>query len=85
MKKILCVCALMVGMVVSMCGCNKQIIDLNYKFNYAYIQLQDGTVIQGEVDSWTDYEDGDQLQIKMGGKTYLVHSMNCTLIYDPRL
>ena len=85
MKKILCVCALMVGMVVSMCGCNKQIIDLNYKFNYAYIQLQDGTVIQGEVDSWTNYEDGDQLQIKMGGKTYLVHSMNCTLIYDPRL
>ena len=68
-----------------MCGCNKQIIDLNYKFNYAYIQLQDGTVIQGEVDSWTDYEDGDQLQIKMGGKTYLVHSMNCTLIYDPSL
>lgn len=85
MKKILCICALTIGMALSMCGCNKQIIDLNYKFNYAYIQLQDGTVIQGEVDSWTDYEDGDQLQIKMGGKTYLVHSMNCTLIYDPSL
>ena len=70
-------CILLTG-----CG-NKDWIDFgNNTFNYAYIQLQDGTVVQGKVQSWTDYE-GEQLQIKMNGKTYLTSSFNCTLVYDP--
>ena len=56
----------------------------NNKFNYAYIQLQDGTVVQGKVDSWKDYEDEEQLQVKINGVLYLTNSFNCTLIYDPK-
>lgn len=86
-NKKLAVIVIILGMVagVASCvtSCNKDLLDLTYKYNYCYIQLQDGTVIQGEVEGWTDYEDGDQLQIRMNGKTYLVHSVNCTLIYDP--
>lgn len=78
MKKILC--TLMLAMCLILSACNKQIFDTTYKFDYAYILLQDGTVIQGEVDSWTDFEDGDQLQIVINGDTYLVHSSNATLI-----
>ena len=34
-----------------------------------------------EIDSWADFEDGDQLQItSKDGVSYLVHSTNCTLI-----
>ena len=78
MKKILC--ALVLVMCVVLSACNKQILDLTYEFDYAYILLQDGTVIHGEVSSWKDFEDGDQLQIVINGDTYLVHSCNATLI-----
>lgn len=76
---------ILISMIILFAGlfsaCNKQILDLTYEFNYAYVKLQDGTVIQGEVSSWRDYEDGDQLQITFeNGDTYLVHSCNATLI-----
>lgn len=38
-------------------------------------KLPDGTIVQGKVDNWTDYE-GDQLQITIDGTTYLVHAAN---------
>lgn len=84
MKKCILLVAL-IGLIALCGGCNKDIIDITYKYNYAYIYLQNGEIIQGEVEGWTDYEDGDQLQIRIDGKTYLVHSINCTLIYDPSL
>lgn len=82
-NKKLAIVAIIIGMVAGIAGCNKQLVDLNYKFNYCYIYLQNGEVISGKVDSWTDFADGDQLQVKINGVTYLVHSSNCTLIYDP--
>lgn len=62
-------------------GCNMNVIDLTYSYNYAYIKLQNGEVIEGPVSSWRDYEDGDQLQVTIDGVTYLVHASNCTLVY----
>lgn len=70
---------------VILTGCNKQVIDLTYNFNYAYIILPNNTVVQGKVESWTDYQDGDQLQVKIDGVTYLVHSSDCVLVSDPNL
>lgn len=61
-------------------GCNKQVFDTTFKYNRAIIQLPNGTVIDGKVQSWTDFEDGDQIQVKVDGKTYLVHSSNVVLI-----
>ena len=63
-------------------GCNKQMVDLTYSYEYAIIGLPNGEVVEGRVSSWTDYEDGDQLQVKIDGKTYLVHSSNVVLISD---
>ncbi len=59
-------------------GCNKQVIDLTYEYSQAQIKMPDGTVIEGKVDSWNDYE-GDQLQVKINGTTYLAHSSNVVL------
>ena len=61
-------------------GCNKQMVDLTYSYEYAVIGLPNGETVEGKVSSWTDYEDGDQLQVKIDGKTYLVHSSNVVLI-----
>ena len=82
MKKLL---ALMLVVIVVLStallsGCNKQMVDLTYSYEYAIIALPNGEVVEGKVSSWTDYEDGDQLQVKINGKTYLVHSSNVVLI-----
>ena len=79
MKKIFAfiLCAIMLT------GCNRQIVDLNYKFDKAIIDLGNGQMITVEVASWIDYENSDQLQIKSkDGKTYLVHSSDCILINE---
>ena len=59
---------------------NKQIVDLTYAYDYAIILMPDGTVVKGKVQSWTDFEDGDQIQVKIDGKVYLTHSVNVVLI-----
>jgi len=68
--------------VLLLAGCNKQLVDLTYSYEYAIIALPNGEVVEGKVTSWTDFEDGDQLQIKIDGKTYLVHSSNVVLISE---
>ena len=84
MKKIIAVAlavVLVAGLLV-LAGCNKQMVDLTYSYEYAIIGLPNGEVVEGKVSSWTDFEDGDQIQVKIDGKTYLVHSSNVVLISD---
>ena len=78
MKKIL-IALLLAAIVLAMTGCNRQIFDTTFTFNKAIIRLQDGTIVTGTIQSWKDYE-GEQLQIKIDGVTYLVHSSNVTMI-----
>ena len=82
MKKVIAV-LLAVIVLLTVCllsACNKQMVDLTYSYEYAIIGLPNGETVEGRVSSWTDYEDGDQLQVKIDGKTYLVHSSNVVLI-----
>lgn len=72
----------LIGSFVVGCG-NKTFFDTTYTFDYAIISLPNGEVVEGEIKEWCDYEDGDQLQIKMkDGSTYLVHAEDCVLIAD---
>ena len=82
MKKLiaLLITIIVVLSVLVLSGCNKQMVDLTYSYEYAIIGLPNGETVEGKVSSWTDYEDGDQLQVKIEGKTYLVHSSNVVLI-----
>ena len=70
------------GCILNSCTClgNKQTFDFNYNFNYAIIELPNGKVVEGDIDRWTDYDDGDQIQVTISGVTYLVHSSDCVLI-----
>lgn len=81
MKKIF-VAAASIAMILSMTGCNRQIIDTTFSYNRAIVHLPDGTVVDGKVQSWKDYEDGDQIQVKIDGVTYLVDCMNIVLISE---
>ena len=73
---------LIAALVLVLVGCNKQMVDLTYSYERAILSLPNGEVIEGKVSSWTDFEDGDQIQVKIDGKTYLVHSTNIVLISD---
>ena len=81
MKKII-VLILVLAALLTFTACNKQMVDLTYSYEYAIIGLPNGEVVEGKVTSWTDFEDGDQIQVKIDGKTYLVHSSNIVLISD---
>ena len=49
-------------------------------YNYAIIKLQNGDVVEGPIDKWRDFEDGEQLEVTIEGVVYLTSSFNCTLI-----
>lgn len=81
MKKIITV-SLIIGILLCVVSCNMQIVDTTYKYDKAIIHLPNGEVVEGKVDSWRDYADGDQIQVKINGDTYLVHSSNIVLIAE---
>lgn len=73
---------LLISAALVLTACNKQMVDLTYSYERAVLSLPNGEVIEGKVSSWTDFEDGDQIQVRIDGKTYLVHSSNIVLISD---
>lgn len=81
-KKILGIIAA-TGLVIGLSGCNYQMVDTTFNFDRAIIDLRNGEVIEVNIKSWKDYEDGEQIQITAeDGTTYLTSSFNCTLIKD---
>lgn len=80
MKKRIIAIIMLLIICLSLCSCNRQIIDTNWSFDYAYICLGNGTVVEGKVDSWKDWDDSDMIQVKIDGKTYYTHSNNVVLI-----
>lgn len=81
--KIYVVVSIIIAIIMAICltGCNKQFIDLNYAYNYAIIALPNGEVKEGHIKSWTDYEDGEQLQVTFkNGDVHLTSSYRCELI-----
>lgn len=85
MNKKLLAAILALGMALSLAGCgNRQMIDLTYSYKYTIISLPNGEIVEGKVDSWKDFEDGDQLQITVDGVTYLVHATDAVLITEER-
>lgn len=84
MKKKLFAAILVLGMALSLAGCNRQMIDLTYSYKYAIISLPNGEIVEGKVDSWRDFEDGDQLQITVNGVTYLVHATDAVLMTEEK-
>ena len=83
MIKRIALAVLLVVMVFALCACgNRDMWDTVHTFDRVIVQLADGSVIEGKCQNWRDYENSDMMQVKVGDKTYLVHSTNCTLIAD---
>lgn len=79
--------AVLIAMVmISLYARNKDMWDTNYTFDAAICYSDfDGDGVGEwktfEINDWTDYSDGDSIQIKTkDGDVYLFHASNCTLI-----
>lgn len=71
---------------VLMLGCtgcgNKDLFDTVFTYNTAIISMPNGEVVEGTVTGWCDYDNSDQIQVCIDGKTYLVHSEDIVLIAE---
>lgn len=84
MKKIALVAMLLVcALLLASCG-NRDYFDTVRTYHEAMIGMPDGTIVHGAVQNWRDYEDGDQIQVKIDGVTYLVHSEDIVLMNNPK-
>ena len=75
------VAALLVGIVGYFALGNKQLVDFNQRFNYAYVCWPNGACRKVKLISWKDFE-GEQIQITTEEGTYVFHSSNCVLAYE---
>ena len=76
MKKIACL-VLILALTLALTACqvgNRQVgWDTTQTFTYAILELGNGELIEGAVESWRDFEDSDVVQFTMNGVTYLTH------------
>ena len=83
MKRVVLLVIFLVIILVSCTGCyNKQLFDMTYHYDRAIVKLPNGEIVEGRVSSWTDFEDGDSIQVKIDGKMYLIHISNVCLISE---
>ncbi len=73
--------ALIAALILIACG-NYQTVDTVWHFDYAVISLPNGATVEGAVSSWKDFENSDQIQVTIGGITYLVHSSDVALMAE---
>ncbi len=77
MKKTIILIAVL---VIFLSGCNVQIIDTTWKYDKAYINVGNETIIC-EVSSWKDYENSDMIQVRCkDGRSFLGHSSAIILV-----
>lgn len=82
MKKIAIV-ILIIALCLTLTACkigNRKIcFDTTQTFRWAIIQMGNGELIEGPVDSWRDFDESDAVQITINGVTYLTHYANAIL------
>ncbi len=82
MKKVICLLLILV-IIFGLCACgNRQLIDTTYSYEYAYVALPGGKVVEGKISSWKDWDGSDTVQVVIDGKTYLTHYSNIVLVSE---
>jgi len=83
MKKTIAIIVLMLIFALCLTGCqigNRKIgFDTTQTFHWAIVQLGNGELIEGSVDSWRDFSESDVVQVTVKGNTYLTHYSNVIL------
>lgn len=80
MKKLFILLIAALLLCATLAGCNQQLMDTTWKFDYAYISLPNGECVEGKVQSWADFENSDEVQIVIDGCTYLTHYSRVVMV-----
>ena len=76
MKKKILIVSLLLSLIISGCGYNKQIVDLNYRFNKAVLIMGNETK-EYSIKKWNDYPDSDIVQfVTSNGEVIYTHASN---------
>ena len=67
-KIVIVALAVMIATAGLLSGCNKQMLDLTYSYERAILSLPNGEIVEGKVQSWKDFDDGDQIQVKISAR-----------------
>ena len=78
MRKFIASVVVGIGLLASLTACNKQVVDMTYSYSWAQFRMPDGTIVEGKVNSWKDYE-GEPVHVTIHGPTYLVSSINLVM------
>ena len=69
------------GAALLLAGCgNMAVVDTTWNFKYAKIAMSDGSVIEGPVELWKDYENSDAVMVKINGVWHYTHLANVDLM-----
>lgn len=73
--------AAIIAALFALSGCgNYKFWDTTYTFNKAICEFPGGKIREFDISTWTDYGDGEQIQITdKDGNTYLVSANYCVL------
>ena len=67
-------------LIMTLCGCNYKVVDLKYNFKKVHV-CETGKCYR--IDNWRDYENSDQVQVKIEGYgTCVFHSNQIILVED---
>lgn len=81
--KLITMSILLVFLTTLLSGCNKDIKQMDSKFDKVIIKLPNGEIVEGEVEEWDTSNAKDMVKVKIkGGKTYLGNSKNIVLYND---
>lgn len=78
MKKVL-----LLGLLLTLTGCNRACIDTHYTYDKAVVKMPDGSIETIDVKSWSDYDKSDSVAIvTTDGKMIYTHLSNVMLYKD---
>ncbi len=69
--------------VLTLTGCSKQGTDDTRNYTTAILSMPDGTIVQGEVESW-QFVYKTQVKVKIGGITYYVGTENVVIMREDK-
>jgi hypothetical protein len=79
MKKRLLIIVILIA-TLCLTGCNYEPIEFHYDYDKIICNYE-GDKFELRISSWTDY-DGEQVQIRSEGKTYLLSMNKCYMVRE---
>ena len=66
-------------LIMTLSGCNYKVVDLKYNYTRVHIIEQNKCYT---ISNWCDYDDGDEVQVKIDGYGYCIFHYNQVVLIE---